>query len=286
MFVVTGVTGKVGGKVARTLLASGQSVRAVVRSASKGAVWQTRGCDIAIVPDGTDASALAKAFKGAAGVFLMQPPDYDPEPGFPNVQRFSAAVSVAIAQARPDKVVYLSTVGAQVEQFNLLNNARIVERMLAESGIPVAFLRAAWFMENTAWDVAAARAGRIESYLQPLDRTIDMVSTRDIGRVAADLLCEQWSGVRVVELSGPRKVSPLDIASGFATALGHAVDVAAVPRATWEQRFRSEGMQHPQARMRMLDGFNEGWIDFERNGTEQRTGSVALETVLAELANG
>ncbi len=104
--------------------------------------------------------------------------------------------------------------------------------------------------ENAAWDVAAARAGRIESYLQPLDRGIDMGrGTRDIGRLAAGLLREQWTGARIVELSGPSKVSPLDITSGFAaSALGHPVDVVTVLRQTWEQRFRGEGMHHPQAR--------------------------------------
>lgn len=285
MFVVTGITGKVGGTVARTLLASGQPVRAVARSSSKAAPWRTQGCDTAIVPDGADGNALARAFEGASGVFLMQAPDYDPEPGFPKVQRLSAAVAEAIARAKPGKIVFLSTVGAQVDEFNLLNNARIVERTLAQTGIPVAFLRPAWFMENAAWDVAAARAGRIESYLQPLDRGIDMVSTRDIGRLAAGLLREQWTGARIVELSGPSKVSPLDIASGFAASLGHPVDVVAVLRQTWEQRFRGEGMHHPQARMRMLDGFNQGWIDFERNGTEQRTGTVDIDTVLAQLTS-
>lgn len=283
MFVVTGITGKVGGAVARKLLASGQPVRAVVRSASKGAPWQALGCDIAIVPDVADRAALAKAFEGASGVFLMQPPDYDPAPGFPNVRRTSDAVAEAIERARPGKIIYLSTVGAQVDEFNLLNNAGIIERMLAATTMPVAFLRAAWFMENAAWDVASARAGRIESFLQPLDRGIDMVSTRDIGRVSAELLREQWSGVRIVELSGPNKVSPLDIASGFAASLGHPVDVVAVPRATWEERFRREGMLHPRARIRMLDGFNEGWIDFERNGTDSRVGTVTLEAVLADL---
>lgn len=283
MFVVTGITGKVGGTVARKLLASGQSVRAVVRSASKGAPWQALGCDIAIVPEGTDRVALAKAFEGASGVFQMLPPDYDPAPGFPNVQRQSAAVAEAIEHARPGKIIYLSTIGAHVNEFNLLNNAGIMERMLAATAMPVALLRAAWFMENAAWDVASARSGRIESFLQPLDRGIDMVSTRDIGRVAAELLQEQWSGVRVIELSGPNKVSPLDIASGFAASLGHPVDAVAVPRATWEERFRRDGMLHPQARIRMLDGFNEGWIDFERKGTGSRVGTVTLEAVLADL---
>jgi hypothetical protein len=33
----------------------------------------------------------------------------------------------------------------------------------------------------------------------------------------------------------------------------------------------------------MLDGFNEGWIDFERAGTEFRRGHTTLETVLRDL---
>jgi NAD(P)H dehydrogenase (quinone) len=36
MFAITGITGKVGGEVARNLLAAGQSVRAVVRDLTKG----------------------------------------------------------------------------------------------------------------------------------------------------------------------------------------------------------------------------------------------------------
>ena len=35
-------------------------------------------------------------------------------------------------------------------------------------------------------------------------------------------------------------------------------------------------------RIRMVDGFNEGWIDFEGVG-EHRRGTVTLETVIAKL---
>jgi NAD(P)H dehydrogenase (quinone) len=56
-----------------------------------------------------------------------------------------------------------------------------------------------------------------------------------------------------------------------------------VPRETWEQLFRSEGMKHPISRMRMVDGFNEGWIDFEVVG-EHRRGTVPLDAVIARLA--
>jgi NAD(P)H dehydrogenase (quinone) len=286
MFVINGITGKVGGRVADILLEAGLPVRALVRSVDKGASWKARGCEIALVPDAADAQSLAQAFAGATGVFLMNPPNYDSERDFPDIQRSAKASAEAIAKAKPDKIVLLSTIGAHVQEFNLLNRSTLFEHMLANAGVPVAFLRPAWFMENAAWDLAGARSGRIESYLQPLDRKIDMVSTKDIGRAAADLLREEWSGVRIVELSGPQKYSPRDEAAAFAAALGRDVKVVEVPRAEWEQRFRREGMQHPEARIRMLDGFNEGWIDFQCDGTERRTGTVELAQVLSEVAAG
>ena len=55
-----------------------------------------------------------------------------------------------------------------------------------------------------------------------------------------------------------------------------------VPRETWEQLFRSQGMKNPMPRIRMVDGFNEGWIDFARAG-EYRQGAGTLETVIAGL---
>ena len=57
-----------------------------------------------------------------------------------------------------------------------------------------------------------------------------------------------------------------------------------VPRDTWEALFRSQGAKHPLARIRMIDGFNEGWIDFEGGSAEHRTGRIPLESVLRELA--
>jgi hypothetical protein len=36
-------------------------------------------------------------------------------------------------------------------------------------------------------------------------------------------------------------------------------------------------------RIRMVDGFNEGWIDFERGGIESRRGAIPLDTVIREL---
>lgn len=283
MFAVTGITGQVGGAVAEQLLATGQRVRAVVRDAERGAAWAKRGCEIAIVPDASDAAALGAALEGAKGVFLMNPPNYDPEPGFRDTRRVAAAFAEALEKSRPARAVFLSTVGAQVERFNLLNNGGIIERALRKGPVPVALLRPAWFLENAAWDLPNARKGRIHSFLQPLDHGIDMVAVRDIAAVAADLLGQTWQGTRTVELRGPGKVRPQDIADAFGRVLGAPVAVDTVPRDTWEARFRSEGMKHPEGRMAMLEGFNDDWIVFEGGSAEQRTGTTSLDDVVRAL---
>jgi NAD(P)H dehydrogenase (quinone) len=48
MYAITGITGKVGGELARNLLAAGQRVRAIVRNASKGEEWAALGCEVAL----------------------------------------------------------------------------------------------------------------------------------------------------------------------------------------------------------------------------------------------
>ena len=281
MYAITGITGKVGGIVARTLLAAGLPVRAVVRDADKGRPWADKGCEVAIASI-SDAAGLTSAFSDVDGVFLMTPPDFDPEPGFPKTHQAIAAVKAAIAAAQPAKVVFLSTIG-QVAEFSLLNNSKITEEGLRNLSLPVVFLRAAWFMENAGWDVEAAKAGVVPSFLQPLDHPIPMVATADIGSTAANLLRESWTGLRIVELEGPRRYSANDVAVGFAEAVGHRVQMEPVPRETWEALFRLQGMKHPLARIRMIDGFNEGWIDFEGGGAEHRTGRIPLQAVLNDL---
>jgi len=57
----------------------------------------------------------------------------------------------------------------------------------------------------------------------------------------------------------------------------------AVPRETWEPLFKAQGMKNPIPRIRMLDGFNEGWIDFK--GGKALKGKVTLEEVLQTLTH-
>jgi len=211
MYAITGITGKVGGALARTLLDNNQPVRAILRDELKAAAWKARGCDVALA-EMEDAPNLAKAFEDAEGVFILPPSEFDPEPGFPEARRVIEAVTKAVAAARPGRVVC-------------------------------------------------------------------------VGWQAAALLCEEWVGTQIVELEGPARVSPNDLARVFAQAVGHPVRVEIVPRESWEKIFRSQGARNPLPRMRMLDGFNEGWIKFREQGQLAVKGTTTLKSVIGQLVN-
>ena len=280
MYAITGITGQVGSRLAERLLAANLPVRAVLRDAAKAAAWAARGCEVALAEIG-DADALARAFAGCEAAFVLLPPTFDPSPDFAESRRAIAALRSALDRARPGRVVALSTIGAQATEFNLLSQLGELEAALRTLPLPVAFLRAAWFVENAQWDVAAAReTGEIPSFLQPTSRAVPMVATADIAALAAELLQERREGARVVELQGPAPVSPDDLAAAFGRVLGRPVRAVAVPRDTWEPLFAAQGMKNPTPRMRMLDGFNEGWIRFV--GTP-RVGSTPAEDVVREL---
>jgi uncharacterized protein YbjT (DUF2867 family) len=282
MFAITGITGQVGGAIGRTLLAKGCGVRAVVRDANKAGSWAKQGCEIAVA-DMYAAKSLETAFDHAEGVFVMLPAYFDPSPDFRESRAAIAAFRSALSEANPPKIVCLSTIGAQSTRPNLLGQLRILEQELSTLPMPITFLRPAWFMENFSWDIPPAReTGVIPSFLQPLDKPFPMVATEDIGATVAELLLDSWVGLRVVELEGPTRVSPQQAAEIIGKLLGRQVRMATVPRDTWESLFLSQGVKNPTPRIQMLDGFNEGWIEFEG---DPRKGGLTLKNVLASMIN-
>ncbi|SEK37687.1 Uncharacterized conserved protein YbjT, contains NAD(P)-binding and DUF2867 domains [Variovorax sp. YR750] len=285
MYAITGITGQVGGAVARALLAEGQPVRAVVRDEHKGRPWAALGCEVAVAAM-DDAVALTRAFSGAAGVFVLPPPNFDPEPGFPEARAENAALRQALDTARPARVVCLSTVGAQAAQPNLLSQRTLMEEALRTLPIPITFLRPAWFLENLRWDITQAREqGLLSSYLHPLERPVPMVATVDVGSVAAELLLQVGGAPRVVELEGPERLTQHAIAAALSQVLGRPVRAEAVPRESWGAIFRAQGMRDPVPRIQMLDGFNEGWIRFEGDDASVRKGRVGVADVIRSLAD-
>jgi NAD(P)H dehydrogenase (quinone) len=283
MFVVMGVTGQVGRAVANTLIDGGREVRVIVRSESKARQWTARDAEFAVAAI-ENPESMVEALAGVEGAFVMLPPIFDPSPGFPEAKAMITALRTALTRAALPKVVVLSTIGAAAPQPNLLNQLGLMEAAFADLPMPVAFLRAAWFMENAAGDVAAAReTGVITSFLQPPDKAFPMVATDDVGRVAGEILLENWGGHRIVEVEGPTRVSPNDLAAAFSMALERTVSIKVAPRDVWETTFRAQGVTNPTPRAQMVDGFNEGWIEFGNGGANARRGRISLNEAIGDL---
>jgi uncharacterized protein YbjT (DUF2867 family) len=287
MYTIIGITGQVGGAAARALLKDGKKVRAIVRDKAKASSWEAAGVELAVATL-DDAPALETAFREAEGVFAMVPPYFAPAAGYPETRGIVAVLHRALEAAKPARAVYLSSVGAHhSEGLGLITQSHILEQEMKSLPIPNAFIRPAWFIENSQWDVAPARdRGEIDAFLAPLDRPFPMVATEDIGQLIAKTLQQEWNGNRYLELEGPARYSQIDAAETFARLLNRPVVAKAVPREKWQSLFESQGTSPDRTapRIEMLDGFNSGWIDFEGGpGTEHFRGTRTQEKVFQDL---
>jgi uncharacterized protein YbjT (DUF2867 family) len=284
MFVIVGVTGHTGSVVAETLLAQRRPVRVVVRDAAKGAAWKARGAEVAVAAL-TDADALAGAFAGAAGVYVLLPPfgfaDERPEEGRPAL---IAGITGALRAARPAHVVVLSSVGAQHPAgTGPIAALHALEREVAATGVPASFLRAAYFMENWAASLAGAVEGGALYNALTADRKIPQVATRDIGAAAAGLLLEPiTSGTRVVELSGPEDYSLDDVAATLSRIVGKAIPAVQVPIDGLKGALRGMGASAAVADLygEMTGAINAGHVAFVGGEAARVRGVTSLESVL------
>ena len=283
MFFVAGITGRVGGAAARTLLGQGHAVRALVRDPARAAAWSAAGVEVRL-GDLTDGPALADALEGVAAAFLMQPTPTGVARDFGIGRALIAGIIDALHRHPPPRAVILSSVGS--EQSSGLGNitqTHQLEEALKGVGLPLAIIRAGAFLENNLTGLGrAASTGVFDSFLQPIDRSFPMVATQDIGAEVARLLVEGWRGDRhVVELGS--RYTPAELADAMASTLGRAVEAKPIPRDRWDAVFSAMGLDTEQAANwgEMQDGFNSGWIDFGRPGTHAVVGATTPAEVFA-----
>jgi NAD(P)H dehydrogenase (quinone) len=281
MFTVMGITGKVGGAVAANLLKAGKKVRGVVRNPEKAKSWADRGVEL-MTSAYDDAQRLSKAFAGSEGVFLMVPPDFAPLPDLPDQKRSIAAMREALEKARPGKAVFLSSIGSeQTSGLGLITSTHLMEEAMRTLAIPVAHLRAGSFMENWLGMANHIRTtGEMPFFYAPLDRKFPLVATCDIGLAGAQVLQEDWTGERVLEIDGPEGGTDLrEVAAAFGRALGREVKAVPLPEQAWQSVLETMGTPADRTGLyiEMVKGFNSGWIHFGNPGTETFHGPTTIE---------
>ncbi len=281
MFIVSGATGQTGSVVAKTLLEKGLPVRVIVRNKEKGKAWKDLGAEIAVA-DFHDAEALTEALEGGEALYLMNPPAYQVEDMLVEIEKVIKAFQMAIEKSSLEKLVVLSSVGAQHESgTGVILTLHQLEKAFANSTIPTTFVRPVSFMENwnSVLDTVKTQ-GILPSFQQPLDRKFPQVAVADIGRAAAEAMTEKSEGVEVKELEG-FWVSPDETAEAFSKVLGKEVKAVAVPESQWLEIFKGFNSEKNAAAMvEMTKGINSGYVDFE---TDNRIkGTVTIDDFARE----
>lgn len=286
MYVITGANGQTGSAALRYLLKNGCEVKAVVRKPEQAARWIAAGAEV-VIADLLDTGALTKAFGGARGAYLMNPPAYAEPDIFAHAARVHTSLIAATEAAGFDHVVALSSVGAQhAEGTGNIKTTHDLESRLARSTLRVTVLRAANFMENWAWSLQRLRSDCIlPSMLKPVSRKVPMVSVADIGKIAADQLLLGAGAPPLIELHGPDDYSPDDAAAVLSEFIGRTAKAVAVPEEEWNRIFEHGGFSPSAAAAfcEMYHGFNSGHVAFEGSGVTLR-GETSLSTALAQFA--
>ncbi|MCP9447224.1 MAG: NAD(P)H-binding protein [Nitrospira sp.] len=284
MFVVVGATGHTGSTVAETLLRHGRPVRVVVRSADKGVAWKAKRADVAVATY-QDVKAMAKAFEGARGVYLLVPPSYQVPAWLDEQRRTMDLAAEALAASDKPHVVFLSSIGAHIaEGTGPIRAVRYGEQRLSAVVQNMTILRPCYFMDNWVPGIGLAKAhGVLPTFIEPSAK-IPMISTQDIGRVAAEQLLAGGAGKKVLELAGPEDYSPDQVAELLGELLGKTVTARLEPFSAVVPTFTSFGFSNEAARLfeEMYTSFAKGAIGYERPREVVR-GSVTLREALRNM---
>lgn len=282
MFLIMGITGKVGGAAARHLLAQGKEVRALVRNREKAAVWADQGVQL-VDGDWNDPAAIERAFGDVEGAFVMLPAVWAPSPDYREAKAVIANYVGALAKTAPPRVVALSSMGAdRTSGLGMITALSLLEHGFRELALPIAYVRAGGFFENFLYGLHVAQGGTLPVYYDPTDRKSTMVATNDIGAEVATLLTgPAWSGQRVIELGS--MVSADEVAAQLGEVLKVNAKAFAVPRAGWPAAFEQLGIPKGQTgpAEAMYDAVNSGWMDLGVEGTEQVPGTTSARDVFA-----
>jgi len=287
MFVIVGATGNTGRVAAETLLAAGQKVRVVVRSADAAAAWKEKGAEAAVATL-ADAGALEAAFRGATGVYFLVPPDVRSEDYLGQARRYTENAARALVAAGVPHVVLLSSVGAhQAAGTGPIASVREAEQVFSQvPDLARTFLRPSYFLDNWASALPVAKAQGVLPTFLPVGLTIPQIATVDIGRAAARALLDPPARgeTRVVDLVGAVDASANDIAKAVSDLLGKPVAAVEQPLDAIVATFQSFGMSAHLAGLyrEMLEGILNGTVAYPA-GAQLVRGQEGPREALAPL---
>lgn len=287
MYVITGATGNTGNVIARKLLADGQKVRAIGRSADRLEHLAAEGAE-PFVAEVTDSGTLAHAFAGARAIYAMIPPNMTSNDFRGDQIKAADAIARAIEEAEVKYAVTLSSVGAdKTEGTGPVAGLHYFEQKL--NGIPelnVLHLRPTYFMENTLAQAGIIQAMGITAGPLRADLMLPMIATRDIGAAVADALVRlAFNGQQTRELLGERDLSYSEVATIIGNAIGKPdLNYLQLPDEQLRGALTQTGMSLNVANLilEMSAALNSGHMRQLEKRSSENTTPTSFETFVAE----
>jgi uncharacterized protein YbjT (DUF2867 family) len=185
IIAVCGATGRQGGAVARALLRSGWTVRALTRHPATDTAGRLADSGAEVVEaDMDDVAGLTRAFEGAGGVFSVQNGLVN---GFDREVAQGRNVADAAHQAGVSHLVFASAGTGEGGTGIASWDAKLeIEAHMVRLGLPVTSLRPQAFMELMTDKAYYPAVGtwRIWPMLSGEDRPISWLAVEDVGVIA------------------------------------------------------------------------------------------------------
>jgi uncharacterized protein YbjT (DUF2867 family) len=229
LYGVFAATGKQGRSTADALLDQGAHVRALVRrpDSEEAQALAARGAEI-VLADLDSPQTLVPAMEGLSALWFMT--TMTPEAGAAAELPMGKALADAAVAAGVGRIVFSSVGGAERDTgIPHFESKYQVEKYLHGLDVRTTVVRPVFFMENLHF-TAAAENGRIVLRMPlPDGIPLQMVSVRDIGRVAAVALIDPDSiPGDSVEIGGD-ELTGSQIAAALAEAAGMPASYEALP---------------------------------------------------------
>jgi len=288
MIVITGATGNTGSATAESLLATGENIRVIGRSAEKLQPFVAKGAE-AFPADVLDTAALTRAFTGADAAYLMIPPEITVEDYRAYQERVSDSLVAAVKAAGVSSVVALSSIGGEKPERTgpIVGVHNLEEKIKALGTVNATFLRPNYFMENSLMQIGLIRSMGMMASTYRDDLPIAQSAARDIGRAAADILRQHnFKGCQARDLYGPRDVTLDETAKILGAAVGKPqLSYTNVPEFMAQMGMRQMGLPEKTVKLmlEMAESFNDGLIHASEPRSAENSATTTLETWATEV---
>jgi len=281
MITVTGATGQLGRLVIDALLkrVPASEISAAVRSPEKAAEIAAKGVRV-VKLDYNLPETLGPALSGTDRLLVISGNEFGQR-----VEQYERLIAAA-KSAGVGFIAYTSIINSDGNPMYLGADHKVAEKLIADTGLPHAFLRNGWYNENytTAFQsgaahgviIGAAGAGRISA-----------AARTDYAEAAAVVLAEGREGV--FELGGSEAFTMAGLAEIVAGVTGKPVAYNNLTPEVYAEQLKGFGVPEGMAgALADSDKYAaEGWLYAESDDLESligRKSTPVAETVKAVLA--